>query len=190
MYTDELYKRSLGMSYDFERAQREVANGVAGYTGDFDRSNGFEPIDADLHIEGVRGSENAFRIQEIEIELAELLDKRQVTVEDVEKQLLLEAEKVVRLEAEVESLLQQDSIRAEALKDLFMTQLMSRAEAGQPIDAEMFAEFDELAVTIAEQNPELDADGLLRVADAMEALIVAQLTLEQHIETDQELAFA
>lgn len=189
MYSDQLYKRSLGMRYDPDALQREIANGVTGYTGDFDRSNGFEQVASDLFVETMPGSDNEIRLQEIEFELAALLDQREISNEEVEQLLLLEAEKVVRLEAEVEELLADEPRRAGALKDIFMTRLMERAEAGQPIDAEMFTESGELADLIAEQYPERDSAGLVEIAERMEALIIAQLTLEQHIDSDKELTF-
>lgn len=190
MYSDQLYKRSLGMSYDPELLRREVDNGVSGYTGDVDRSNGFELQPSDLYVETVPVSDNAYRLQEIEFELAGLLDQAELNDEDIEQLLLLEAEKVVRLEAEVEELLAEEPQRAQALKDLFMTRLMERAQAGQPIDAEMFAESGELADVIAEQYPDRDAAGLVEIAERMEALIIAQLTLEQHIDSNDKLVLA
>lgn len=187
MNSDQLYRRSLGMRYDPDMLRRELANGVSGYTGDFDRSNGFERSPSDLYMVVSETTENGTRLQEIEFELAALLDQRELGVEDVEQLLLLEAEKVVRLEAEVEELLSDDPERALALKDLFMTRLMQRAEAGQPIDAEMFAESDELASLIAQQYPEHDSAGLVEVAERMEELIIAQLRLEQHIDSNDDL---
>ena len=189
MYSDQLYKRSLGMRYDPDALQREIANGVSGYTGKADHSNGFELAPSDLYVETVHASDNAQRLQEIEFELASMLSQHEISNEEVEQLLLLEAEKVVRLEAEVEELLAGDSQRAGALKDIFMTRLMERAEAGQPIDAEMFAESGELAEHIAEQYPGHDSAGLVEIAERMEALIVAQLTLEQHIDSSEDLAF-
>jgi hypothetical protein len=190
MENDHLYKRSLGQRYDPERLHVEVENGLAGHDGLLDRVNGFEQTPSDLFIETAVPDENGFRLQEIEYELSELLSEKEPSVETIERLLLLEAEKVVRLEAEVEALLHDNPLRGQALRDLFMTQLMDRAEAGQPVDAEMFHESDALAQTIIEQHPELDAHGLLEVAQRMEALIMAQLTLERHIDTSDELAFA
>lgn len=190
MYTDELYKRSMGMRYDPERARLEAANGTAGYTGEPDRGNGFELDASDLYVQTSETSANASRLQEIELELALLFDIRELTTEEIERQLLLEAEKVVRLENEVDELLAADPARAQKLKDLFMSQLIERAEAGEPVDAEMFVESDELASVITEQHPGLDADGLVRVAETMQALIRAQLVLERHIDSNDELAFA
>ncbi len=42
MDQDHLYHRSLGMTYDIERAHAEIANGTSGYDGGYDRSNGLE----------------------------------------------------------------------------------------------------------------------------------------------------
>ena len=185
MYSDQVYKRSLGMRYDADALRREIASGVAGYTGDFDRTNGFEQTASDLYVETAPASESEIRLQEIEFELAGLLNESILTDETVEQVLLLEAEKVVRLEEQVEELLAGDSVRAQALKDLFMTRLIERAEAGQPVDGEMFAESDELATHIATQYPEQSSADLVEIAERMEALIVAQLTLEQHIDSDE-----
>ena len=61
MYRDEINNRGLGLTYDQEVLSRQVANGVSGYTGDFDRSNGLENDKGQIPYELFDSSTEAMR---------------------------------------------------------------------------------------------------------------------------------
>lgn len=191
MYTDEIYKRSMGMRYNPDRLRAQVANGMSGYDGGLDRSNGMELSSADLYLEAsedIRG----VRLQEIEYELYEHLKEPHPTDEAVETVLMLEVEKTMikeeiaievvtnnpldteRLMHELESL---NNDRAEAIKDYLTTNLMEHGAKGAPVDAEMYEEARLLGEFIADANPGETPEGLVEVAKAMKAAIIARIDL-------------
>jgi len=174
MISDEIYNRSMGFRFDPDRLRDQLANGTSGHDDELDRSNGMALDASDLYIESSRADENTYRLQEIEFELASLLNQDALSNETAQDLALLEAETIIRLGEWSEGLIAEDSESAIVLRDLFATQLIERAEAGQPVDAEMFVELDKLAYEIAAQNSHLDTEGFIELYESMEALIKAQ----------------
>ncbi len=193
MYQDHLYNRAMGLRYDPERARRAVANGVVGYDGPLDRSNGFEEEMADFHME-VLGDDREYRLSEIELELYELFRDPSPSEESIEAVLMLEVEKTMikeeiamevvannpldtkRLMTELEKL---HDDRVEALKDYLTLNLMEHSLDGAPIDEEMYQEAELLGEFIAVANPEKTSQGLVDVAKAMKDAIVARIELNR-----------
>lgn len=186
MITDEIYNRSMGYRFDPDRLHEQLANGTAGYDDEFDRDNGMTLDASDLYIESSSADENTYRLQEIEFELATLLNNDVISNETAQELVLLEAEKIIRLGKWTEGLMAEDPESATVLRDLFATQLMERAEAGQPVDAEMFVELDKLAYEIAAQNSHLDTEGFIELYESMEALIKAQLVLDTYVTASED----
>lgn len=189
MNTDEIYKRSLGMRYDAERLQREVANGITGCDGEFDRSNGFNEHE-DLVVEvpeqyryfGYSDMDiNDERLVRISHELKKIEWRGEWSVEDSERYILLEAERAVRLEQRVIETLRSDPACGELLQVLLVDELMERLHAGEPVDELMFEEARDLAQEIASQHSTLDSEHVLELFDTMQDAIHAQRDLEQSL---------
>lgn len=177
MHTDEMYNRTMGYHYDPERLHTQLGGGTAGQDGKFDRENGFTLTGSDLYIE-TSTDQSTYRLQEIEFEVASIFESREISHEMAQELVLLETEKIIRLGTKTQELMARDPESMTVLRDLFTTHLMDRAEAGAPVDAEMFIELDKLACEIARQNDHLDTAGFIELYENMEALIRAQLVID------------
>lgn len=192
---DPVYKASLGYPVDAEERAFDIESGTSGYTEPLDRENGFELSADDLYIEAhevVAIDPREARIQEINFEIYTLSFEVEPTDQSIEDMLLLEVEKTMLAEEiayelvsnnpiDTERLMNEltklDTERAEGVKDYLVTSLMEHGENGAPVDAEMYNEAAILGQYIADANPETTSEGLVAIAEAMQAAIAARSEL-------------
>ena len=166
---DQLYRRSMGYSYDSRALEREIANGYA--------VRDAEPVpeeplsESDLLFVEVNGSDNDIRLQEIEFELAQTITPSE--------RVILEAEKTVRREQRrLDELAEEHPLYAHALQDWLMSEMQRLFETDAVIDDEMVAEAEILDQIIAEVSAEHEEQPLIKLAEVMKNVIEARKTLE------------
>ena len=177
---DELYRQSMGLTFDPDRRLAEVQAGYSG-SGDplSDEESSFSKDGSDLMV--VVDDPNIVRLYEID---AQLLDE-ELAPQD---RTLLEAERIVRSkQAELDELTAEHPRYANALQAWLFKELDAMKHQDMPVDDEMYAEAEILGEFITEANAEHEDEALIAIAEHMKAIIEAQKELAK-LRSDFHLA--
>jgi hypothetical protein len=172
----EIYKRSLGYTYNEDALRREVDAGMAGYD-----VTAPEIITDDLTVE-VR---ELSRVEQLQAELMEWHMYEAVNggldEDDRIQVVMIETEIVFREYEERMSELAVEHPRYSGHVGKILTdRLDALAAFGHPVDPEMYVEAQELAEEIVAANPDKDAEELSRIVETMVGMIQAEYRLRQY----------
>ena len=149
----EIYKRSLGQTYDPDALRRELDNGTAGYdTSVIDTPT--RPLDT--------AAVSEYRVRE---ELA-----------DIESEFFMEL--CLAEDAMAEVAIEHPQYTWH-VGQILSERLDVMKQQGHPVDAEMYIEAQQLADEIVAANPDKDADELSQVVTAMVEMIQAEHRMHQ-----------
>lgn len=166
----EIYKRSMGFTYDERALAIELGSGTAGY----DTTDATEIVSDELSLWG-GSSDN---------ECAFVLAAVEADVDQAEQEY-------EHAKAQFESALADESIAdgVAIIAGTLTQDLYRRLSAGQPIDEVFFEEAHDMAQAIVVANPEFDATRLTQAAHALVRLQYAERALI-HAEQDLQQALA
>ena len=148
----ELYKRSLGMTYNERALEVELGGGVSGYTND----------EAELttpYNEPVEVNWQTF---------------------DAQVEALLAEEAMRAAEERMEEIAIEHPKYTWHVGKILSDRLEQLSRDGQPVDAEMFVEASDLVQEIIDANPDKNADELHEVIDAMLEMIQAEARVRHY----------
>ena len=148
----EIYKRSMGMTYDERELEKELGGGVSGYSVEQPEPQ-FHPL-------------SGF---EIDWESA-----------DAELNALLAKEAMLAAEERMEEIAIEHPKYTWHVGQLLAARLDQMAHDGQPVDEEMFSEATDLAQEIVMANPDKNAEELRDVVEAMIEMIQAERRMRRY----------
>lgn len=148
----EIYKRSLGMTYDERELEKELGGGVSGYT--IDETELRTPY-----------------IEPVEIEWQAF---------DTQVEALLAEEAMRSAEERMEEIAVEHPKYTWHVGRALSDRLEQLSRDGAPVDTEMFAEASDLAQEIVAANPDKDADELREVVEAMLEMIQAEYKVRRY----------
>ena len=172
----EIYKRSLGMTFNPRALELELANGTAGYEVVTD-----EIITDDLSID-VR---ELSRVEQLRSELMEwhMYEVANGGLDEADRAevVLIETEIVFReYEEKMTELAIEHPRYSGHVGKILTDRLDALAAFGHQVDPEMYVEAQELAEEIVAANPEKNAQELSQIVETMVGMIQAEYKMRQH----------
>lgn len=169
----EIYKRSLGYTYNQDALRREVDAGMAGYD-----VTPPEIIADDLSVE-VR---ELSRLEQLQAELMEwhMYEAVNGGLDEYDRTqvVMIETEIVFREYEEKMSELAIEHPRYSGHVGKILTdRLDALAAFGHPVDPEMYIEAEQLAEEIVAANPDKNAEELIEIVETMVGMIQAEARL-------------
>lgn len=174
---EQIYRRSMGLTYDSDLLAREVANGVGSSEPLEAEMTGFSMEDGSDLYEGEFEVSHAHdpRLRELQLEIGTYMMLPEHDELESAHLALLSAEQIVLIEEKrLDELSEEFPEAAELLQEKLFAKLHEMESAGKPVDDQMYVEAEILAEMIANANEALNTPEVLAIAEEMLALINAR----------------
>jgi len=165
----EIYKRSLGMTYDRRALDIELGGGTSGYD-----PQPIETVGDDLRIDTPATQLDALRNERMQWNMVEAVSGG-LSDDELAERTLLDAEIVLReYEEKMAEVVTIHPKYTWHVGQILIDRLDAMKAQGHPVDAEMYIEAQDLADEIVAANPDKDAGELTEVVETMVAMVQAE----------------
>lgn len=171
----EVYKRSLGMTYNPRALEVELGGGTSGYD-----LQPVEVIEDDLRIETPTSQLDTLRNERMQWNMVEAVNGG-LSEDELAERTLLEAEIVLReYEEKMAEIVTVHPKYTWHVGQIIIDRLDVMKAQGHPVDAEMYIEAQELADEIVASNPDKNAEELGQIVEIMVGMIQAEYQVRKY----------
>lgn len=174
----EIYKRSMGLTYDPDALRHELNNGTAGYDTGYEET--ITSDDYGLSIPAPSTLIDSLRNERMQWNMIEATNGG-LTAEERDEVVLLETEIIYReYEQKMSEIVIEHPKYTWHVGQILVERLDEMKEHGHPVDAEMYIEAQHLAEEIVAANPDKDAEELSQIVTTMVGMIQAEYRVRHY----------